>query len=171
MIGDIRLAGPGDAPALSTLLALVFAHAYAANIPADTLVTYLARAFNPTTLARQLDQPASSCWLSYSGDALIGCAWINPHPPVDTTTATLDKMYVLPAHQGTGIGGRLLSAAINGARQQGFARMQLAVWRGNPGALAFYSRHGFSIQGETVVMVDHICFDDLVLMRALTHDS
>ncbi|WP_211193911.1 GNAT family N-acetyltransferase [Pyxidicoccus fallax] len=50
----------------------------------------------------------------------------------------LDQLYVLPAHQGSGIGSTLLGIAT-----QRHPRLQLWTFQRNEGARAFYERHGF----------------------------
>jgi GNAT superfamily N-acetyltransferase len=53
----------------------------------------------------------------------------------------LDKFYVLPAYQNRGVGGYLLSALINAAKEARVA-LRLTVLEVNP-ARALYERHGF----------------------------
>lgn len=52
------------------------------------------------------------------------------------------KLYVLPGHQGEGIGGALLDAVLAAARGR-YAQLRLAYLDGNDSARRFYSRHGF----------------------------
>lgn len=53
------------------------------------------------------------------------------------------KLYVLPEAQGSGLGHRLLNAAINRAHDEGFGEVRLSYLDGNDRAAAFYARHGF----------------------------
>ncbi len=55
------------------------------------------------------------------------------------------KLYVLPAHQGAGVGAALLRAAIDRATDDGWKTMVLSYLDGNTGAAGFYERSGFEI--------------------------
>lgn len=60
----------------------------------------------------------------------------------------LVAMMVDPAHQGTGLGGRLLAAVIDRARAGGdLLQLTLSVTRGNEAAMALYRRAGFVSYG------------------------
>lgn len=53
------------------------------------------------------------------------------------------KLYVLPGHQGQGVGARLLEAVCDRAVEFGRPRVVLSHLDGNAQATAFYARHGF----------------------------
>lgn len=73
----------------------------------------------------------------------IGCLeWIE-----DPDGFRLNKLYILPAHQKRGIGGRILHDLIVQAR--GMRKpIRLSVLAVNP-AQAFYARHGFHVESKT----------------------
>lgn len=56
---------------------------------------------------------------------------------------TLWKLYVVPEHQGEGLGGALLRAVLEKATLDGYDAIQLSYVDGNDNAAAFYRRHGF----------------------------
>lgn len=58
--------------------------------------------------------------------------------------ALLDEIYVEP--QGEGIGGTLLAAVIDRAREHGARTMFLETESGNVAARSFYITHGFSVE-------------------------
>ncbi len=60
-------------------------------------------------------------------------------------TALLEDMVVHPARRGDGLGGKLLNAAIELARQEGCLRITLLTDRSNDAAIRFYMRHGFGM--------------------------
>ncbi|MFW6004370.1 MAG: N-acetyltransferase family protein [Halodesulfurarchaeum sp.] len=64
--------------------------------------------------------------------------------------AVLNELYVLPEFRGEGLGGELVSAALDVAREQDLPldRLLLDVDRANERARAFYERHGFEHWGE-----------------------
>lgn len=59
----------------------------------------------------------------------------------------LDNLHALPAHQGIGVGKRLLCAAQDWARAQGETQLYLYVLEGNAPAIAFYERQGWQYAG------------------------
>jgi GNAT superfamily N-acetyltransferase len=58
--------------------------------------------------------------------------------------ALLEDMVVLPSQRGSGIGSRLLNAAISTAREHHCQRMTLLTDNDNTTAHGFYERHGFT---------------------------
>lgn len=60
----------------------------------------------------------------------------------------LDNLHALPAHQGIGVGKRLMEAAQRWARDQGEAQLYLYVLDGNTPAIAFYERQGWEFSGS-----------------------
>ncbi|WP_289232508.1 MULTISPECIES: GNAT family N-acetyltransferase [Barrientosiimonas] len=54
------------------------------------------------------------------------------------------KLYVLPEHQGAGVGGALMRAAVHKAAADGYDELWLSYLKGNDQAAAFYRHHGFT---------------------------
>ena len=75
--------------------------------------------------------PRQVVWVAEVDGEVVGVAALDG--------ASLEQLYVLPGHQGQGIGGALL------ARAQGRAGDRLSLWtfQRNAAARAFYERHGF----------------------------
>jgi ribosomal protein S18 acetylase RimI-like enzyme len=76
------------------------------------------------------------------------------------------KLYVLPEHQSSGIGGALMRAAIHKAADEGYDELWLSYLHGNDRAGAFYAHHGFT-QVETQEGGSGMP-DNIVVRRALT---
>lgn len=70
---------------------------------------------------------------------VVGVASAGPHEG----QLVLWKLYVLPGHQGEGIGTALLEAVLDGVRGR-YPVVRLAYLDGNDGARRFYARHGFT---------------------------
>ncbi len=70
---------------------------------------------------------------------VVGVAAAGPHDG----RLVLWKLYVLPAHQGEGIGAALLGAVLETARGR-YPDLRLAYLDGNDGARGFYAHHGFT---------------------------
>jgi GNAT superfamily N-acetyltransferase len=61
----------------------------------------------------------------------------------------LRNLYVLPEHQGTGLGSALHDHALERLRDRGCDEAKLWTLEGNHGARRFYERRGWSLNGET----------------------
>ena len=58
-------------------------------------------------------------------------------------TALIGFFMVDASRQGTGLGSRLVTEAMECLRAQGFTRLRLGVDKGNPQSLAFWKKNGF----------------------------
>ncbi|PDT81450.1 GNAT family N-acetyltransferase [Sinorhizobium sp. BJ1] len=77
-----------------------------------------------------------SVWGIFGGDGLVGIVAFRP--------GWIDQLYVLPAHQGRGLGASLLRVARTGA-----CELSLWTFQRNWGARRFYENHGFVAVEET----------------------
>ncbi|HTY86379.1 MAG TPA: bifunctional aminotransferase class I/II-fold pyridoxal phosphate-dependent enzyme/GNAT family N-acetyltransferase [Candidatus Acidoferrum sp.] len=84
-------------------------------------------------------------------------------------TFKLHKLYLLPEHQGCGLGSRLLQHVECKVRRLGASRLILAVNKRNAKAIAAYKRNGFGVVESVVtdigggfVMDDYVMAKDLV---------
>jgi GNAT superfamily N-acetyltransferase len=59
----------------------------------------------------------------------------------------LDHLYLLPSHQGRGIGAAVITRILSAADREGLA-VQVTALKGSE-ANAFYRRHGFSLTAES----------------------
>ncbi|UIJ33405.1 GNAT family N-acetyltransferase [Allobranchiibius sp. GilTou73] len=73
------------------------------------------------------------------GDQIIGVSVVGPLGD----EIALWKLYVLPEHQGSGVGSRLLRTAISRATDDGWKSMVLSYLDGNENAAGFYAHFGF----------------------------
>lgn len=58
-----------------------------------------------------------------------------------------DSVYLAPAAQGQGVGGRLLAALIDASRATGDRTMVAAIEAGNTASIRLHERHGFTLIG------------------------
>lgn len=86
--------------------------------------------------------PGGRFLVALDADRVIGCAALKP---VNETTGEINRMYVKPAYRGQGIGGRLLDALLDAAREIGYIRLNLESHRDMTSAHRLYRRAGFRI--------------------------
>lgn len=85
-------------------------------------------------------------------------------PPPGPGDVRITGLYILPAHQGRGLGRALLRAGLAYPYVAGARRVLLSVWAKNPRALALYRAHGFREAGHMPVRAGGRVVDaDMVL--------
>lgn len=78
------------------------------------------------------------------GSKLVGYAKVEFSPD----DAYLDKLYVLHAYQGLGIGSKLLTRCFEESLARGHGSMRVTAFEFNRKAIRFYESFGFKLQGE-----------------------
>ena len=71
-----------------------------------------------------------------------------PHPVADSTLAHVSNLFVSRDYWGAGLAGDLLRAALQNARERGFADVRLFVAAGQARARRFYEREGWLPVGD-----------------------
>lgn len=134
----IERATPHDIPALSNLLATLFAQEaeFTPNLEA-----------NQRGLAKIINDPGIGAILvARKGHQVIGM--VNLLFTISTAlgepVALLEDMVVFPDARGQGIGSQLLTEAIAFSRQQGCQRITLLTDHDNLTAQGFYAKQGFT---------------------------
>jgi GNAT superfamily N-acetyltransferase len=86
------------------------------------------------------------CLVMVRDEVIIGMAWLAVLPRVPTPRALqrasgdLQCVYVVPGERDGGLGGRLIDAVLDRARELGLERVTV---HSSPRAIPAYSRHGF----------------------------
>ena len=145
----IRESGIGDIAALAELARRTFSEAFG-------------RSFSPSDLAFHLQNNLSDAYFRAAADVdvfliaeidarLAGYAQFGaieiPARGASPGDQELRRLYVEPAFQGSGIGRRLLDAALAHPRLTGAPNVFLDVWDENGGARRLYERYGFAVVG------------------------
>jgi GNAT superfamily N-acetyltransferase len=64
--------------------------------------------------------------------------------------ARLNSLWVLPEHRGLGLGGLLVEAFLDWARERGAGYAVVTAFAANPSAVRLYERHGFGAHTVTL---------------------
>lgn len=86
-------------------------------------------------------------WLAVQGDTLVGCVWLQPiekipNPVVEPELhAYITNFYVVPELRGRGVGGEMLTLALDWCREQQVDSVFL--WPTEQ-SRSLYERHGFA---------------------------
>jgi GNAT superfamily N-acetyltransferase len=151
---EVRPAVPEDAVRLGEVHTQVWREAYAGLMRAEYLAG-LDPALAAARFAERLaaPEPGRVLLVGTADGRVVGMASAGPsrdEPP--DPPAQVYAVNVLAAHHGTGLGARLLEAAIDAVAGDG--AVSLWVAEGNARARAFYRRFGFVPDGQTSRLPD-----------------
>ena len=110
----------------------------------------IAEIADPRVIGDRVGGPERRMYIAKQGERVVGFA------STRATTATvieLSGVVVLQSMIGSGIGTRLVEAAVEASAGHGFTAMTVSTEVGNDRARSFYERHGFEVTGKGVEMV------------------
>ena len=145
----IRLAEPTDYPEVVQMIRALQVHVGETELPKVSVEALMSEGphghgnFN-LLLAEQSDKAVGLCLytLAFSG-------WRG------TSGIFVEDLYVEPHLRGSGIGKRLLKAALEAEKGRGASFIKLEISLANTTALAFYTRIGFDLhEGEGLMVLE-----------------
>jgi ribosomal protein S18 acetylase RimI-like enzyme len=165
----IRRAGPADAEALAAIGQATFVETFAHLYPQEDLQVFLAEAHSVERARADLANPAKAAWLVEAGGEVIGyalaCPAKLPHQAVSADDGELDRIYILKAHQGGGLGSRLLAETLAWLEKDAPRTLWIGVWSENYGAQGLYGRHGFKVVGAYKFKVGRSLDHEFIMRR------
>lgn len=165
----IRRAGPDDAEVLRDLGEETFRHAFEHLYDPRDTAAYVAQAYSPERIARDLADPASAMWIVEEDGRAVGYALAGPcglpHPDVTPACGELKRIYFLRGVQGGGLGARLFAEVMAWLQAGGPRDVWIGVWSENQGAQRFYGRHGFAKAGEYLFPVGRQIDREFIMRR------
>ncbi|MCM0621740.1 GNAT family N-acetyltransferase [Nocardioides bruguierae] len=145
---SIRRAVPGDAEAWTDLHLVVWEEAYTGLMPPEVLTGRRSRRDEGVRKRRTMLESGARVLLAEDDGHLVGFASAGPARDEDPPAPVeLTAIYARASHHGTGLGRRLLEAALADAGVRPDDAVYLWVLEGNDRAIAFYTRHGFALDG------------------------
>jgi len=143
----LRAARPDDLDAVATLFLACWRVSYAGVLP-DAVVALFDEAGARALWQRALESPlpGSSGIVAEGPDGVAGIIRLGTDPD-EPVAGHVFSLYVDPAAQGLGIGGRLLREAMRQFHDAGRTEATLWVFAANAAARGFYARHGFLPDG------------------------
>ncbi|MCE3289005.1 MAG: family N-acetyltransferase [Caulobacter sp.] len=165
----IRRATLQDADALSRIGAQTFTETFGHLYPVEDLATFLVYAYGIERTRADLADPAKASWLVERDGKVIGYASAGPaglpHDDLKPTDGELYRLYMLAAHQGGGVGRRLLDTVLAWLERDGPRTLWIGVWSLNHGAQRLYGRLGFEKVGDYIFPVGQTMDEEFILRR------
>lgn len=170
---SIRKAIPADALALSLIGSATFFETFAGVLDAADVVAHCATEHCRAVYEAWLTNADAALWLAEAldGGAPVGYAVLDRAKlavaDLRPDDLEIKRIYVLARFHGTGVGARLMGAALDEAKRRGARRALLGVYAQNQRALAFYAKNGFTRVGERYFKVGANAYFDHILAREL----
>jgi predicted CoA-binding protein/GNAT superfamily N-acetyltransferase len=161
---SLRRLGPADAAWLAPLARTIWLAHYPAIISLAQIEYMLEARYTSAVLDTALRDPDASWFGLFAGPQAAGFAALTRQ----TDHAWLDKLYVHPDRQRSGLGARLLAACEAQTHDWQLPALRLRVNRHNTQALAAYRQYGLRITGTDTLDIGHGFFmDDYLLEKTL----
>lgn len=139
----------------------------------EDMAAYLNASFCNERLQKELANVASSFFFICKDGFPAGYLKVNESAAqtdlYDPVSLELERIYVIPAFQGQGLGGCLLKHAETEGRKRGKAYVWLGVWEKNENALDFYKSQGFYKIGEHRFVMGKDVQNDFLLRKDLCY--
>ncbi|NLT11985.1 MAG: GNAT family N-acetyltransferase [Clostridiaceae bacterium] len=136
------------------------------NSPED-MALYFQENTQDDILIREMNNPDSTFYIAEDQGEVIGYIKINRGPaqtePGHDDALEVQRLYVLKAYKGSGIGRRLMQEAIDRAIESALRYVWLGVWEHNVKAIRFYEKLGFRPFGEHLFMLGSDPQTDLLM--------
>ncbi len=167
---QIRQAEPNDTQALSKLARQTYVAAFGHSFSPADLAAHLENNFSATQVGRMLAEDV--ILVAELEDRMVGFVQFGPGSLLANGASSgeqeLRRLYVLAEFQNKGIGGMLMSAALEHPSLKQATRVYLDVWEHNPGAQRLYARHGFEVVDKRQFVHDsgELGDFDLIMVRA-----
>jgi GNAT superfamily N-acetyltransferase len=139
---EVRRAYPADAPAMLDLHGGLVRH-----LRASPVFLQIPGAFALELQRRRLEDPATATFLALHEDRPVAFLRIGPSADDVATivrapgTASITGAFTVSAHRGGGVASALLDAAVEWARESGYARCGVDHEAANGEASRFWARH------------------------------
>ncbi|HKX27746.1 MAG TPA: GNAT family N-acetyltransferase [Blastocatellia bacterium] len=166
-----RLAGPDDAEMLTQLAARTFYDAFALANKPENIQIYMSATFTASRTNEDLADSCSRLLIVEVGGEPGGYAKMYkgaaPKCVTGPNPIEIVRLYVEQKWLGHGVGGALMQACFDRAREEGHRTVYLGVWEMNHRAMAFYRKWGFEVVGSHIFYLGDEAQKDWWMERSL----
>jgi ribosomal protein S18 acetylase RimI-like enzyme len=168
---NTRIAGPGDADALSEIGRTSFRTAYGPHSSTQDTDAYLEECFSPAAIRGELAKSDVSYLLATVNNLPAGLVKMRGGDAPDAIPAAnvreIHQLYISPSQQRFGVGAKLLDAALHYAATDSADGVWLTVWDEADWAINFYLKHRFRQVGTIDFTVGSTVYNDFLMWRPL----
>lgn len=160
----IQPATPADIPTILELAEATWEPTYRFIISREQIEYMYRVIYTAASLERQINEQGHRFFLVYVDGQASGYASFSAQ--TEAGFYKLHKIYVLPSHQGLGLGQQLIEAVEQAVRAAAGHVLDLNVNRHNP-ALSFYEHLGFQRHHEEDIAIGPYWMNDYVMRKEL----
>ena len=163
----LRPATPDDISTLAQLGRQTFFETFAADNDATDMAAYVDTAFSTDNIRQEIETPGSDLLVLWLDGTPAGYLKLNtgsaqtedrgPH------ALEIERIYLLSAFKGRGLGRLLMDHALQTARTAGMSKVWLGVWEQNSAAIEFYRKLGFGVVAEHDFVIGTDVQRDLIM--------
>ncbi|MEO5558651.1 MAG: GNAT family N-acetyltransferase [Dokdonella sp.] len=171
----IRATKLTDAEALSHVGASTFALACSTGTPREDAEAYIDSELTARRFEDHVTCVSKSLFVAEVNSQIVGylmlcceeaLADLNAQRPLE-----LRRIYVLPAYHGSGVAGDLIACAVREANVGGHDSLWLGASGSNQRGLAFYRKHGFSVEGKYHFPLGTMVYEGFLMSRSMSPDN
>jgi len=148
----IRNATTDDAARLSELGATVFIQSYLYSYDQQDMDAYLDKTFGKERITNEINTETVYYYVAEADDVIVGFVKFNTFMWTPRykgkITFEVEQLYIQKDMEGQNIGSRLITSALDVARQKQYKIVWLSVWENNNRGIRFHQQHGFMIVGD-----------------------
>ena len=141
-------------------------------VPEENMNMYFESHLSTEHVQKELAHPDSFFYFLMVNNDIAGYSKLNigtaQSEPLGDQALEIERIYLVEAWQGKGLGGALMNHALEQAKELHKTSIWLGVWEHNDHAIGFYERYGFKKVGEhefllgTDLQLDYIFEKSLV---------
>jgi len=148
-----------------------FRDAWQANNEPVAFEDYCRQAFAPEIISAEIECPDSVFYFACINEEPAAYLKINFDRQIDELEGVrgvqIERIYVLQAFQGRGLGAEMLGWAEQCARETGAECLWLSVWQKSPRSVDFYKKNGFTICGTEIFWLGNDPQTDWLMKRRI----
>lgn len=163
---SIKQATKAEVPIIRQLAIAIWWPTYGDYLPHDQIRTMLEKIYAERSLIQQQENHQTFL-LIYRMDRPIGFVGFTSEERSGIGVTRIEKLYILPSEQGTGLGKLLLDEVGKYACAYGASYVELYVNRNNP-AKAFYEKQGFTVVKEIDIPYHNYVLNDYIMQKTVT---
>ena len=166
----IRLANPKDATNIAHLGSTTFTEAFGQLFrDKNDLTAYCKRTFSVEKIYNGLKKANNIFFIAFFDKKAVGYAKLKLYSPSDFITSEkvcqLQKIYVLNNYLSLKIGFQLQNLLLKTAKENGFEKIWLSVYKNNIKAIRFYEKNDFKSIGNHDFNIGKEHFEFIVMVK------